>query len=102
MNAAPATKNFSTAVWQIVIADVSMSLDNVLAVAGVAHGDTVALVTGLVLSVALMALAASQIAKVAARYPAASYIGIAVVLYTALRMIYDGAEVFLNPIHAFA
>ncbi len=96
-------KKFATAVWQIVIADVSMSLDNVLGVAGVARDHMKELVIGLVLSVALMGLASSQIAKLTARYPKISYVGIAVVLYTSLRMIYDGAMQLFGPtIHGLA
>ncbi len=86
---APA-KKFSAAVWQIVVADVSMSLDNVLGVAGVARDHMVELVIGLVLSIALMGLASSQIARLTSRYPKVGYVGVVVVLYTALRMVYDG------------
>jgi YjbE family integral membrane protein len=98
----PVVKKFAAAVWQILAADISMSLDNVLGVAGIARDDRMALVAGLTLSVLLMALASSQIAKLTARYPKAGYVGIAVILYTALRMIYDGAETLYQPIHAFA
>jgi predicted tellurium resistance membrane protein TerC len=93
--------HFSSAVWQIVVADVSMSLDNVLGVAGVARDHVGELVAGLVLSVALMGLVSSQVAKFTERHPRAGYLGIAIVLYTALRMIYDGAEAFMGPIHAY-
>ncbi|MDR3448405.1 MAG: YjbE family putative metal transport protein [Alphaproteobacteria bacterium] len=102
--AAPAAKKFSSAVWQIIVADISMSLDNVLAVAGVARDDVPMLVAGLGLSIALMALASTYIAKVAAKYHWAAYIGVAIVFYTAVRMMIDGAEKlgWLNSIHAFA
>ncbi len=94
------TQKLSAAVWQIIIADVSMSLDNVLGVAGIARDHMEELVLGLALSVALMGLVSSQIAKLTARYPKAGYVGIAIVIYTALRMIYDGAIIFY-PTHAF-
>lgn len=77
---------------QIVIADLSMSLDNVLGVAGVAHDYPDLLAVGLFLSVALMALASTQVARLAARYPKLMLVGTAVVLYTALSMIYDGGR----------
>jgi YjbE family integral membrane protein len=94
-------KRFSVAVWQIIIADVSMSLDNVLGVAGVARTNMTVLIVGLGLSVAIMALASTQIARLVARYPRVGYIGIGIVLYAALHMIWDGAQPILNPIHAF-
>jgi YjbE family integral membrane protein len=90
---APA-KKISDAVWQIVVADVSMSLDNVLGVAGVARDHFPELVIGLTLSIALMGVASSHVARLTARYPKAAYVGVAVVLATALRMIYDGARQF--------
>jgi YjbE family integral membrane protein len=86
----PAAKRFLSAVVQIVIADVSMSLDNVLAVAGVARADMLALVAGLILSIALMALASGVIAKLVTKYHWVAYVGIAIVAYTALHMIWDG------------
>lgn len=85
----------SAAIAQIVIADVSMSLDNVLGVAGVARDHKLALAFGLMLSIALMGLASTQIAKLAERYPKIAYIGMAIVFYVAVRMIYDGAEQLL-------
>ena len=85
----------SSAIWQIIIADFSMSLDNVLGVAGVARDHKWQLVIGLCLSIGLMGLASAQIAKLTSRYPKLTYIGIAIVLYVALRMIYDGAEELL-------
>ena len=88
-------KTLAQAVWQIVVADVSMSLDNVLAVAGAALEHPVVLVFGLVFSIALMGIAASLIARVLQRYRWIAYIGLAVILYVALEMIYRGAyEVF--------
>ena len=89
--AAP-NKTFAQAAWQIVIADVSMSLDNVLAVAGAARDDFTVLVVGLVFSVALMGLAASLIARLLHRYRWIAYVGLAIVLYVALHMIWDGGR----------
>jgi YjbE family integral membrane protein len=84
-------KTFAQAVWQIVIADVSMSLDNVLAVAGAARDHLAVLVFGLILSIALMGLAASFIARLLQRYRWIAYIGLAIILYVALEMIYRGS-----------
>jgi YjbE family integral membrane protein len=87
--AAPA-KSMRQAIIQIVIADVSMSLDNVLAVAGAAHDHPNILVFGLILSVALMGLAATFIANMLKRYPWIAYFGLAVILYVSLDMIWRG------------
>jgi YjbE family integral membrane protein len=84
-------KTFAQAAWQIIIADVSMSLDNVLAVAGAAREHPWVLVFGLVLSIALMGLAASFIARLLGRYRWIAYVGLAIILYVALKMIWDGA-----------
>jgi YjbE family integral membrane protein len=83
-------KTLAQAALQIVIADVSMSLDNVLAVAGAARDHFTVLVIGLILSVALMGLAANFIAKLLNRYPWIAYIGLLIILYVALDMIYRG------------
>lgn len=83
-------KTFAQAAWQIVIADVSMSLDNVLAVAGAAREHPTVLVIGLALSIALMGLAASFIAKLLQRHRWIAYVGLAIILYVALEMIYRG------------
>jgi len=85
-------KSMRQAVVQIVVADVSMSLDNVLAVAGVAREHVWVLVVGLALSVAFMGLAAAIIARLLRRYHWIAYVGLAVILYVALRMIFDGAN----------
>jgi YjbE family integral membrane protein len=92
---APAqVKSLKNAVTQIVIADVSMSLDNVLAVAGAAGEYIEVLIFGLVLSVILMGVASAFIAKLLHRYPWIGYLGLAIILYVALRMIWHGgAEV---------
>ena len=83
-------KTFAQAAWQIVIADLSMSLDNVRAVAGAAREHPEILIFGLVLSVALMGVAASFIAKLLQRHRWIAYVGLAVILYVALDMIYRG------------
>ena len=83
-------KTFSQAAWQIVIADVSMSLDNVLAVAGAAREHPYILAFGLLLSIALMGVAASYIARLLQRYRWIAYVGLAIILYVALKMIYEG------------
>jgi len=86
------TKTFGAALLQIMIADVTMSLDNVLAVAGAAHEHPWIMVFGLVLSIALMGLAATFIAKLLNKYRWIGYIGLVIVLYVALHMIWDGAR----------
>ena len=85
-------KTFRQAATQIVVADVSMSLDNVLAVAGAAREHPTVLVIGLVLSIALMGLAASFIAKLLHRHRWIAYVGLAIILYVALDMIWRGWE----------
>lgn len=84
-------KTFLQAATQIVIADVSMSLDNVLAVAGAAQDHVTVLVIGLVVSIALMGLAANFVAKLLHRYRWISYLGLMVIVYVALNMLYHGA-----------
>jgi len=88
---APARKTFGQAAWQIIVADVSMSLDNVLAVAGAARDHLAVLIFGLGLSIALMGIAASFMARLLQRHHWIAYIGLAVVLYVAVEMIYRGA-----------
>ncbi len=84
-------KTLGQAALQIVVADVSMSLDNVLAVAGAARDHFPVLVIGLVLSIALMGLAASFIARLLHRHRWIAYIGLLIILYVALDMVYRGA-----------
>ena len=86
------------AVIQIVLADVSMSLDNVLAVAGAARDHLDVLVIGLLLSVGLMGAAANIIARLLERMRWISYLGLAVVLYVALSMIWQGGHAVLRAI----
>ena len=83
-------KTFRQAVWQIVMADVSMSLDNVLAVAGAARDHPAALVIGLLLSIVLMGFAATLIARLLHRYRWIAYVGLAIIVYVALDMIWRG------------
>lgn len=83
-------KSFAAAAWAVAIADVSMSLDNVLAVAGAAREHPGILIVGLIFAVALMGLAANIIAKYIERYRWIAYVGLAVILYVAVKMIYDG------------
>jgi YjbE family integral membrane protein len=90
---APA-KSFAAAAWSVAVADVSMSLDNVLAVAGAAREHPDILIAGLVLSVALMGVAANIIAQYIERYRWIAYVGLAVIVYVAGKMIWEGyAEV---------
>jgi len=84
------TKTFKQATIQIIAADVSMSLDNVLAVAGAAHEHPRILALGLILSVALMGAAAVVIAKMLDRFKWIAYVGLIVILIVAVRMIWDG------------
>jgi YjbE family integral membrane protein len=84
-------KTFAQAAWQIIVADVSMSLDNVLAVAGAAREHPMVLIFGLILSIALMGVAASFIARLLQKHRWIAYVGLAVILYVAAEMIYRGA-----------
>lgn len=83
-------KSFVGAAWAVAIADVSMSLDNVLAVAGAAKDHPGIMIVGLVFAVALMGIAANIIAKYIERYRWIAWIGLAVIVYVAGKMIYDG------------
>ncbi|MEA3010518.1 MAG: hypothetical protein QOJ91_2210 [Sphingomonadales bacterium] len=83
-------RTFAAAAWAVALADVSMSLDNVLAVAGAAREHPWVLIAGLVLSVALMGLAANFIARYIERYRWIAWIGLVVILWVAGNMIHDG------------
>ncbi|MCH8684105.1 YjbE family putative metal transport protein [Pedomonas mirosovicensis] len=83
-------KSFAQAAWAVALADVSMSLDNVLAVAGASHEHPWIMVFGLVLSVALMGVAAGFIARVIDRFRWIAYVGLVVIIYVALKMIWEG------------
>jgi YjbE family integral membrane protein len=88
----PQAKSFVGAAWAVALADVSMSLDNVLAVAGAARSHPGILVIGLLLSVALMGLAANVIATYIERFRWIAYAGLVVILYVAVKMIYEGTH----------
>ena len=79
---------FWGALWTIILADLSMSLDNVLAVAGAAGESTLVLVIGLAVAIILMAIASTYIAKLLARYPWIAWLGLLIILYVSLDMIY--------------
>lgn len=83
-------KTFAQAVVQIIVADVSMSLDNVLAVAGAAREHPSVLVIGLALSIALMGLAATFIARLLNRHRWIAYVGLLIIFYVSLKMIWEG------------
>jgi YjbE family integral membrane protein len=85
-------KTFASAAWGVALADVSMSLDNVLAVAGAAREHPLVLVIGLALSVVLMGVAANVIARYIDRYRWIAWGGLLVILWVALKMIFDGAR----------
>jgi len=91
-HAVDANTSLRRAIMQIVIADISMSLDNVLAVSGAAIGHLDVLVIGLLLSVALMGVAAEMIAKLLERWRWVSYLGLLIVVYVALSMIWHGSH----------
>ena len=96
-------KSFAKAAFQVALADLSMSLDNVLAVAGAARDHPGILIVGLIFAVALMGVAANLIARYIERYRWIAYIGLAVILYVSVKMIYDGwihPEVGLGRIFA--
>lgn len=87
----PPRKTLRQALVQIVIADVSMSLDNVLAVAGAAREHLWVLILGLAISVLLMGAASTVIARLLGRYRWIAYVGLVLIAYVAIKMIYDGA-----------
>jgi YjbE family integral membrane protein len=86
------TITFAAALMQIVIADASMSLDNVLAVAGAANGDVIVLVIGLTVAVCFMGFMSHYLARLLSRYVWISWIGLAIILYVALDMIWAGSH----------
>lgn len=92
------TKTLRQAMVQIILADVSMSLDNVLAVAGAAHDRLWVLVTGLLLSVGLMGLAAGLIARLLERHKWIAWVGLLIVLYVALTMIWSGGQEVVHAV----
>ena len=89
--AAPAKPmKLGQAVFQVIVADITMSLDNVLAVAGASKGSTLVLVIGLAVAIILMAVAAHYIARLLVRYPWITWVGLIIIVYVALDMIWDG------------
>ena len=90
--AAAGQMSFAAAVWQITLADVSMSLDNVLAVAGAAKGSPLVLAIGLLVAIILMAVASKLIADMLVHYPWITWLGLAVIVWVALDMIYTGSH----------
>ena len=96
-NAPP--KSLANAIGQIVVADLSMSLDNVLAVAGIAREHTWVLVVGLVLSIAFMGLAAALIARLLEKHHWIAYVGLFAILYVSIDMIIDGTAELLPMIN---
>ena len=86
----PRTKTFLQAAIQITIADLSMSLDNVLLVASIARENPTLLFIGLTFSVLFMGLAANYVARLIQRYHWINYVGLAVILWVAVGMIYEG------------
>lgn len=85
-----AAKSFAAAAWSVAVADVSMSLDNVLAVAGAARDHPGILIVGLIFAVALMGIAANIIARYIERYRWIAWVGLAVIVYVAAKMIWEG------------
>ena len=92
------TTSLKNAIIQIIVADISMSLDNVLGVAGAARDHLDVLVIGLLMSVALMGAAANLVARVLERYRWISYVGLVIVLYVAGKMVYEGGHQVLNAV----
>lgn len=91
-DAPPAPKTFWGAAWAVGLADLSMSLDNVLAVAGASRDHVEVMVIGLLLSVALMGVAADYIARLIERYHWIGWIGLVLILYVAIEMIWSGGN----------
>ncbi len=89
---APTYMQFWPAVVQVMLADITMSLDNVLAVAGAAKGSTGVLVLGLAVAIVMMAVASHYIAKLLVKYPWITWIGLLVILWVALEMIWKGSH----------
>ena len=85
-------RSFGAAAVRVALADLSMSIDNVLAVAGAARDHPAVMVAGLVLSVALMGLASTFIARLIERYQWIAYVGFAMIVFVAGKMIWDGAH----------
>jgi YjbE family integral membrane protein len=93
-------KSLWSAISRIIVADISMSLDNVLAVAGAARDHPLVLALGLLVSVALMGVAANLVAKLLTKFRWLAWVGIAIVLYVSLMMIYQGSFEVLHHVAA--
>lgn len=96
------SKTFAAAAWSVAVADVSMSLDNVLAVAGAAREHPGILIVGLIFAVALMGIAANIIAKYIERYRWIAWVGLVVILYVAIKMIWEGFHEVAPVAQSFA
>jgi YjbE family integral membrane protein len=94
--------SFGAALLQIILADVTMSLDNVLAVAGAAKGSPLVLVIGLAIAIIMMAVASHFIAKLLVKYPWISWIGLIIIIYVAIEMIYKGGHEVACKAYGFA
>ncbi len=101
MISGPSRKTLGQAIWQITIADVSMSLDNVLAVAGAAREHPVILIFGLGLSIALMGLAASFIAGLLQKHRWIAYLGLLIILFVAFDMCYRGTQEVWQDVNVY-
>src|SRR4029077_5816672 len=97
----PSRKTLGQDIWQIIIADGSMSLDNVLAVAGSAREHPVILIFGLGLSIALMGLAASFIARLLQKHRWIAYVGLLIILYVAFDMCYRGTQEVWQDVNVY-
>jgi YjbE family integral membrane protein len=97
-----ASRSYASAAWGVAMADISMSLDNVLAVAGAAKDHPWILAVGLVLSVILMGVAANFIARYIERYRWIGYVGLAVIIWVAAKMIWEGAHHVAPVIASFS
>ena len=86
------TKSLGRALWQIIVADMSMSLDNVLAVAGAAIDRPAIMAAGLAISVLLMGIAAAAVARLLERFRWIAYVGLAIILFIAAKMVWHGAQ----------
>jgi YjbE family integral membrane protein len=91
-----------TAIMRIIVADISMSLDNVLAVAGAAHAHPAVLALGLLVSVALMGVAASLVARLLTKFRWLAWVGLGIVLYVAVTMIWQGSFQVMHHVAALA
>ncbi len=92
-------KTLVQALWQIILADVSMSLDNVLAVAGVARSNLTLLVVGLGISIVMMGLAGGLLAKLLDRYKIIAYVGVALIAYIGLELLWEGLVMANTTLH---